>query len=228
MEAYLLTHLYHRSLSIWYETITYRDATLLLSEFSTALSPLLLHLCSQFPVHHVLLLSSDGRIHCAKHMDEPAPPDFRVRRYIKINNTISASSVSHIISYIYQLISIEPDGNTISLLDAIGLIQFVLHLITEHDIDTSEWTKLIRKHLFGIPPFALSYKVEWKKLRNHMLRSIVQPSRVLEVEQLTNQEEMLQRLSSCYHIIETLHNTIQLQEERITWLEELVTSKNLD
>jgi hypothetical protein len=67
--------------------------------------------------------------------------------------------------------------------------------------------------------------VEWKKLRNHMLRSIVQPSRVLEVEQLTNQEEMLQRLSSCYHIIETLHNTIQLQEERITWLEEVVTPK---
>jgi len=225
MEAYVLTHLYHRTLSLWYETPSHRNETLPLSDFSTALTSLLLHLCSQFPLHHVLLLSSDGRIHCAKTMDEPAPQTFRVRRYIKINNNVSTSSIGHILSYIYQLLSIESDGVTISLLDTIGITQFVLHVLTEHDINTSEWVTLVRKQLFGIPPFARSYETEWKEHRNHMLQSMIRPTRVLEVEQLTNQEELLQRLGSCYRMIDTLNKTIQLQDERITWLEEIITPK---
>jgi hypothetical protein len=225
MEAYVLTHMYHRALQKWYEEKLHREITVSILEFTTALSALLVQLCSTYPTNSVLLLSSDGRIHCAKTMDEPAPSDFRVRRYIKIDNKVVSTSISQIVSYIYQLLSIIQEDHTISLLDTIGIVSFVLLLLKENGIEAVEWTKMIRKHIFGIPPFAVHHKDEWKGIQSLLLRQLTDhSSRTLEVEHLVNQESLLQQLSQCYRMVDTLHKTIQMQEERIRILEDICST----
>lgn len=216
MEAYLMTRLYHQAVTRWYTEYRDRDDTVPIQEFSSALSSVFISIFKHYSLQSILLVASDGKITSVKYMTDPAPLLFKTRRYMKIDNKSSIASIANVIAFLYQLLSIEIEQHSISLLDLSGLLQFTLHLLMENECDTTEWVRIIKRHLFGIPPFAVHYETEWKEMRDRMLNQMVNPS---EIERLNHHDLLLEKVNSCHRMIQTLLNTISLQDERISWLE---------
>ena len=220
MEAYLMTRLYHQAVTRWYTEYRDRDDTVPIQEFSTALSSVFISIFKHYSLQSILLVASDGTISSVKTMNEPAPLLFKTKRYMKIDNKSSIASIANVISFLYQLLSIEIEHHSISLLDLSGLLQFTLHLLTENECDTTEWNRVIKRHLFGIPPFALHYETEWKEMRDRMLNQVVDHKDLSEIERLNHHDIVLDKVNACHRMIQTLLNTISLQDERISWLEQ--------
>jgi hypothetical protein len=216
MEAYLMTRLYHHAVTRWYSVHRDRDDKVPIHEFSTALASVFVSIFKHYSIQSILLVASDGKITSVNTMTDPAPLLFKTRRYMKIDNKSSISSISNVIAFLYQLLSIDIEERSISLLDLSGLLQFTIHLLMENECDTTEWTRVIKRHVFGVPPFALNDEVEWKEMRDRMLNQLVDPS---ETERLNHHDLLLEKVNACHRMIQTLLNTISLQDERISWLE---------
>jgi len=220
MEAYLMTRLYHHAVTRWYSDYRERDDKVPIQEFSTALSSLFISIFKHYSLQSILLVASDGKISSVKTMTDPTPLLFKTRRYMKIDNTSSIASISNVISFLYQLLSIDIEQHSISLLDLSGLLQFTIHLLMENECDTTEWMRVIKRHVFGIPPFALNYESEWKEMRDRMLNQLVDHKDLSEIERLNHHEILLEKVNACHRMIQTLLHTISLQDERISWLEQ--------
>ena len=221
MESYLVSSLFHRSLSKWYSCSDYQDTdTFPVSDFFTPLSLLLTQVFKQHSFQHVLLIATDGRVCSVKSMDDPSPESFKIRRYMKIDNRSSLSNLSHVISFLYQLLSIDMEENSISILDTMGLLTFVSNFIQENDLDASEWNKLIRRCLWGVPGFVKDRVKGWKEIRDTILDQFLNKETMKEQEALQFHETMLEHLASCQRMIQRLSDTIGMQDERISWLEE--------
>lgn len=75
------------------------------------------------PVHHVILLSLEGKMTHVPSMNDPTPDSFRTRHFMKIDNRTYMSSITNVIRVLYQLLSIDMENMTI--LDLIGLVQLL-------------------------------------------------------------------------------------------------------
>lgn len=220
MEAYLCTRLYHQAITKWYTTYRERDDRIRITDFSTSLAALFVSIFKTYSHQVILLVASDGRITSINTMTDPAPVSFRTRRYMKIDNKSAISSIHHVIAFLYQLLSIEIEQDTISLLDASGLVQFTMNVMMENECDSTEWTRFIQKQLFRIPPFVSDREQEWKTLRDMLLNQVADHKDLSEIERIQHHETLLEKVNACHRMIQTLTQTITLQEERISWLEE--------
>ncbi len=172
------------------------------------------------PTHHVILLSLDGKMTHVPTMADPTPESFKTRRFMKIDNRTSLSSVKNVVRVLYQLLSI--DAGDMTVLDLIGLVQFLMSFVSENThvmIDSCLIFSYIKKCLFHGPSF---YSNDWKKkIRDPVLSeyydSVDHTDRV--------HESMLQRLDACHRLIQTLCDTLTLQDERIDRIECFLENK---
>jgi hypothetical protein len=171
----------------------------------------------QYPPH-ILLLSTDGRIGTILKMEDPIPPDFKIRRYMKMDN--SFLRVSTIIPVLFQLLSIDIEDDSITLFDFIGFLQFLISLQTEnsHIQFDSELTGYLRNQFYNGVEFCPHWK---KKYRDPILHHFFQCMEEKETEtaELVSNLSLLEHIQSCHGMIEKLSATLALQDERISWLE---------
>ena len=213
MDVYTLLRLYHRMLRhCWKESNS-------LNIHDIVLDDLFLVLFKSVPTHHVILLSLDGKMTHVPTMNDPTPESFKTRRFMKIDNRTSMSSVKNVVRVLYQLLSIDTEDMTV--LDLIGLVQFLMSFVSENthlDIERCLIFSHIRKCVFNGPLF---YTDNWKKeIRDPIL------SEYYESVDHTDRihESMLKRLDVCHRLIQTLCDTLTLQDERIDRIESLLNS----
>ena len=239
METYLLSKLYHTTLLQWYKSEHSSDTDLFsIQDLFTPLSSLFIQVFKQYPSHHILLLSSDGKVSTINTVTDPTPELFRSRRFMKIDNKTSISSIHNVITYLYQLLSITVENKMIDVLDMIGLVQFVIYFIMENDVDATEWNKITKKYFFSTPPFLIQRSSLWKEVRDPILKKYTEPIKEedidinlknvsqYEAQLLLTQETLLTKLGACHSMISKLCATIEFQDDRITILEELIKSKD--
>ncbi len=221
MDAYSICRLYHHALLSWWEESESHDYSIPVSDI-----PLASVLIPLFKHHHpsrIILLASDGKIATLSRMEEASPPDFRIRRYMKVDNKSSISSIKNVVDVLYQLLSIDVDDQTrsISILDFIGLLKFILLLQTENvyiDFSLMEMTSYLRKQLYETPDFLKSENIDWSKMyRDRVIDEFYHTDRGRD--ELTSREKTLNSIHACHRMIERLCATIALQDERISWLE---------
>ena len=219
MDSYSVCRLYHQALTLWWEDTDNKDYMIPIKDVN--LSSILIQLCKQYPPNVILLLATDGRITTISKLEDAPPPDFRVRRHMKIDNRSSVASIKNVINVLYQLLSMTIEDNHISLLDFIGLLKFLILVQTENssiDYSSTEIIMYIRKQFYDTPDFLKSTTINWKKLyRDPLLDQFYQTYQ--ERNYLTSHANMLDKIQSCHRMIEKLCATISLQEERISWLE---------
>ena len=215
MDVYTMLRLYHRMLRLcWKE---YQDVNVNTNEIM--LDDLFMVIFKSVPVHHVILLSLDGKMTHVPSMNDPTPESFQTRRFMKIDNRTYMSSVTNVIRVLYQLLSIDMENMTI--LDLIGLVQFLMSFVSENThltVDGCVVFSYIRKCVFNGPSFLPD---TWKKeIRDPILSdyydSVDHTDRI--------HESMLQRLDACHRLIKTLCDTLTLQDERIDRIESVLNA----
>lgn len=227
MDAYTVTRLYHTALLQWFESTHFQSELDLcpFSDLTSPLSSLFIPVFKNHPFQNILLLASDGRVCSVKSMEEPAPDTFRIRRYMKIDNRSSISSISSVITFLYQLLSIDSESKHISVLDLIGLLKFVQNFILENEAESVEWMRFVRHHLFGAPPFLRDRTSLWKPLRDKVISDMME--RDASSESILHYEQTLSKFNTCYKMIEQLQGQITFQQERISFLEQVLMDSNV-
>jgi hypothetical protein len=210
MDVYTSLRLYHRILKQWWKEDEQR-CEIMIPLQTIPIESVLLALFKTFPTNKILLLSSDGKIHVLNHIDEPIPKTFKARRSMKIDNKTSVASIKNVMNVLYQLLSIDIEDQKISLMDWIGLVQFIISLMNEQHIPHCELFTYFQQAIFkGSDEFD---PTRWKKIRDEILACF------FDTNELEVKESMLQRLNSLYPLIEKLSKMIDFQNERIEYLE---------
>lgn len=216
MDVYTQLRLYHRMVRhCWNESQDIQRIELQ----ELVLDDLFIAIFKSVPTHHVILLSLDGKMTHVPTMNDPTPESFKTRRFMKIDNRTSLSSVKNVVRVLYQLLSIDTDDMTV--LDLIGLVQFLMSFVSENThltIDSCLIFSHIKKCLFHGPSF---YTDDWKKkIRDPILSeyydSVDHTDRV--------HESMLNRLDACHRLIQTLCDTLTLHDERMDRIESLLAN----
>lgn len=212
--------MYHQSLLQWWKK---EGSDISIPLQNIPFSSFFTNVFKQYPPH-ILLLSTDGRIGSILKMEDPIPPDFKIRRYMKMDNSLLR--VSTILPVLFQLLSIDIDDDSITLFDFIGFLQFLISLQTEnsHIHFDSELTGYLRNQFYNGAGFCPHWK---KKYRDPILRQIFQCTEekgeeneeVNEKGELVSTLSLLEHIQSCHSMIEKLSSTLALQDERISWLE---------
>ena len=238
MDVYTATRLYKKVLVLWWEHATdEQKETVLIRVSDIPIESIFILLFRMYPITKILLIASDGTIQTINNMDDPTPQSFRLKRFMKIDNKTSISSVKNVIQVLYQLLSITVENNEVTILDWIGLVQFFLLLHTEQFINVSSCELFIyfQRSLFiynecikGIS------ETKWKELRNKVLsefyESTANKQQDKEQEQHENTcnheklyylmyESLLNRMNSMNHCIKKLSDTIDIQINNIEQLE---------
>ena len=217
MDVYMICRMYHQSLLQWWKNKEDED-DIYIPLKDIPISSFFTNVFKQFPPQ-ILLISTDGRIGFLSKMDDPTPPDFKIRRYMKMDN--SFLNVSNVLPVLLQLLSITIEDDSISIFDFIGFIQFIISLQTEnsHINFSSELTSYLRNQFYNGPDFCKN----WKKMyRDPILNQFFQfkeKEEKEEKEELNSQITLLEHIQSCHNMIHKLSATLTLQDERISWLE---------
>ena len=227
MDAYSVTRWYHIALTRFYED--HRDDDVIgdnlicLNDWN--LASFLVPLFKMYPMHGVLLLSSDGRIAHVGSMNDAAPASFHTRRYMKIENKSSASSIKSILSVLFQLLSIDVDvQQRITVLDAIGLLQFLLHLLGENpDIDTSGFALFayLRRQFWQGPDFAKQWAtVDWRAVYRTPIVAATydDPERMV----LGQYEKVMERFLFQQRITSSMVDTVHELRQRLEYVEDML------
>ena len=190
----------------------YQDVNVIASDI--VMDDLFMVIFKSVPIHHIILLAMDGKMTHVSSMNDPTPDSFRTRRFMKIDNRTSTSSVVRVL---YQLLSIDMDDMTV--LDLIGLVQFLMSFVSENthvNVDGCVIFSYIRKCVFNGPSFLPD---TWKKdIRDPILSDYYE-----SVDHTDHvHESMLQRLDVCHRLIKTLCDTLTLHDERIDRIESLL------
>jgi len=232
MDVYTATRLYKKVLVHWWEEADEEQKEAVRVRVTDIpIESIFILLFRMHPVTKILLIASDGCIQTIQHMDDPTPASFRNKRFMKIDNKTSISSVKNVTNVLYQLLSITVDtSGEISILDWIGLVQFFLLLHTEQFINVSTCDLFIyfQRSLFicneGIKGIE---ETRWKELRNRVLSNFYESTsnqgKSDEREELPSSESMyfimyeslLEKMCAIYPIIQKLSMTIDLQNEEI-------------
>lgn len=212
MDVYTMLRLYHRMLrQCW------KDNSIKININEFVLDDLFMVLFKSVPVHHVILLSLDGKTTHVPTMNDPTPDSFKTRRFMKIDNRSSMSSIKNVIRVLFQLLSIDTDDTHI--LDLIGLVQFLMSFVSENSHLSIEGCLIfsyIKKSLFNGPSF---YPDTWKKeIRDPVLSDYYDS--IDHIDHI--HESMLQRLEACHRLIKTLCDTLTLHDERMDGIESLL------
>lgn len=228
MDSYSVCRFYHSALLTWWnDTKEHTRPDIIIPVNDIPIASLLIPLFKSYPPSHVLLLSIDGRIGSITRLDDPAPPSFRTRRYMKVENKSSITSIKNVIQVLYQLLSIDIEEQKLSLIDFLGLLQFIINVQTENvtvDVSSVELFTWIRKQFYEGPDCFKHIELDWRKEYRDPIISIFYDQRKL----ISTYESNLERLNSCYRMIGRLSETISLQDERISWLEEIVTPHKIE
>jgi hypothetical protein len=219
MDAYSITRLYHQALLRWWDESSdeERDAYRINSN-DIAIESMFMAFFKCYPSHYTLLLASDGLLTYIQNSTDTTPPLFKQKRFMKIDNRTGISSIKNVVKVFYQLLSI--DMTDITILDLIGLLQFLMSFQSENHMDLSgtELIKYIRKQLFNGPSFLTGY--DWRKMiREPILSEFYDTDTKLE-----RHETMLKRVDSCHKMIKTLCLTIDQMQERLDHMESYVIS----
>lgn len=226
MDAYSVCRFYHSALLTWWNETTERP-DIMIPVNDIPIASLLIPLFKSYPPSHVLLLSIDGKIGSIARLDDPAPISFRTRRYMKVENKSSITSIKNVIQVLYQLLSIDIVDQELSLMDFMGLLQFIINVQTENvtvDVSSVELFIWIRKQFYEGPDCFKRIEIDWKKEYRDPIVGMFYDQRKL----LSTYETNLHKLTSCHRMIQMLSDTISLQDERISWLEEIVTPHKIE
>jgi len=216
MDVYTILRLYHRMLRHCWKESCVLNQKIALHEL--VLDDLFIAVFKSVPTHHIILVSLDGKMTHVPTMNDPTPESFKTRRFMKIDNRTSVSSVKNVIRVLYQLLSIDTEDMTV--LDLIGLVQFLMSFVSENthvNLDTCLIFSHIKKCLFNGPSF---YTDDWKKIRDPVL------SEYYDSADHTDRvhESMLNRLDACHRLIQTLCDTLTLHDERMDRIESLLAN----
>jgi len=211
MESFLLSSLYYQCLHVWYQKHRDSEDYFHLADFQTTISSLCVAILKQHPYNTIVLIASDGRVTHVSTMNDPAPDTFKTRRYMKVDNRSSLITISTVLTYLFQLLSIDTEDQKLSILDAIGLVQFVIWLLLENEIDASEWSKMVRNHLFRVPPFIGDKTLVWKEVRNQVLKTFLDKEQRTEPDGVN--EAFVQQMESMQSLVTDLRSMVMLQRE---------------
>lgn len=230
MDVYTATRLYKKVLVHWWEEASEdQKENVTISLADIPIESLFILLFRTYPITKSLLIASDGQIQVMNHMDDPTPATFRLKRFMKIDNKTSISSVKNVIQVLYQLLSISVENSAISILDWIGLIQFFILLHTEQFINvaTCELFLYFQRNLFirnesikGIE------ETTWKTLRNRVLTEFYESTSKQATEcrhetlYYLMYESLLTRMNTVYPLLQKLSDTIDLQQQHLNEMEE--------
>ena len=226
MDVYTATRLYKKVLVNWWEEADEEQKdTVRVRVHDIPIESLFILLFRMHPTTKILLIASDGCIQTIQQMDEPTPSSFRMKRFMKIDNKTSISSVKNVINVLYQLLSITVDSQgEISILDWIGLVQFFLLLYTEQFINVSTCDLFIyfQRSLFICEGVKGIDEPKWKELRNRVLSNFYESTTQVKDELPRSEsmyfimyETLLEKMRAVYPMIQKLSDTIDLQNERI-------------
>jgi len=149
-------------------------------------------------------------------MDHPPPPHYSSKRYMKIDNRTSMSSIKNVIQVLYQLLSI--DSEDVGWIDIIGLVQFMLLVLESVDISIQfEVEQSIKRQLFqGPDSLQWEEKEEWKEIRKGILDKFynepVIEKGISEKVWLEEKESLQNQLRSCYEMIRKLMDVMNQYE----------------
>lgn len=213
MDVYIICRMYHQSLLQWWKN---KEDDIYIPLKDIPISSFFTNLFKQFP-SQILLISTDGRIGILSKMDDPTPPDFKIRRYMKMDN--SFLDLSNILPVLLQLLSITIEDQSMSIFDFIGFLQFIISIQTEnsHINFSSEFTSYVRNQFYNGPDFCNN----WKKIyRDPILNQFFEykPEQE-EKKELDSNISLLEHIQACHRMIKKLSDTLTLQDERISWLE---------
>ena len=222
MDSYTITKLYHGALLKWWKNIKEEPPVCRIKDIP--IESLFMTIFKFYPISKVILLASDGRICCVSSMKDEAPSSFRIRRYMKIDNRTSISSITNVVHVLYQLLSIDPEDT--SWLDAIGIVSFISMLLSENggiEFIGSECIHAMKRQLFNGPDsFVEEEREYWKKeIRDPILHSFYEDSASTQLQQ---HELVLQRMNDTYTMVQRILQIIDLHSERMDNIEETLTA----
>jgi len=149
-------------------------------------------------------------------MDHPPPPHYASKRYMKIDNRTSISSIKNVIQVLYQLLSI--DSEDVGWIDIIGLVQFMLLVLESFDINVQvDVEQSIKRQLFqGPDSLQWDEKEEWKVIKKSVLDKFYESRHegISETVWLEEKESLHQQLRSCYDMIKRLMEVMDQYEHR--------------
>jgi hypothetical protein len=223
MDSYTICRLYHQSLMKWFKN-TENSSEQMISISDIPLESIFIMIFKNHPSHKVILISCDGKIKCLDKIDDPVPSPFKIRKYMKIDNKTSISSIKNVIEVFYQLINIEYE-NEINIIDMLGLLQFLINIQFENPTfswNQTECITIIRQHFINGPHF-ITESIWKKEYREPILSQFFTGNHVDNIDLYENQ---LSQLLDCYKLIDKLSKTIDLYETRISTLEDIIIGMN--
>ena len=168
MDSYALSRLYHQCLTKWWLENDSDD--IMISMDDIQLEPIFHLLFKKFPVHKYILIAVDGKITCSD--QDEIIPSFRSRKYMKVYNKTSTSSMNHIMKTFFELLSIDLSESVLNVLDFMGLLQFMISFQLENQIDLSDTHFISYVRIsFSQGPFFVKEEIWRKKYRDPLLQS---------------------------------------------------------
>jgi len=227
MDAYTVCRLYHQALSEWWTDHELASEQMVpLSE--CPLESIFETLFQTYSMSTTMLVASDGKVACLSLASDVPPASFKSKRYMKIETKTARASMKNIIRVFYQLMSIDADQDSFTMMDMMGLLQFVLQLVLEQSEVSWNQTAcigLFRKRFVNGPVF-LDETTWKKKYREPILKRFFEEDpRTHAVHRDVYQfhETNIEQITGCHQLIQTLHLTMDEFGKRMDQFDERLT-----